>query len=70
MAVVAHVLWDKSENPTKYVSDQLGIERWQLREAIHKIKASSGPTDRVIIYDDGTLTDSNGEPVGNILDEI
>jgi hypothetical protein len=72
MAVVAHVIWDKSGNPTNYVSDQLEIERWQLREAIHKIKASSniGPSDRVIIYDDGTVTDIDGEPVGNILDEI
>jgi hypothetical protein len=66
--VAADVIWVQRGNPPKYVSDQLGIERWQLREAIHKIKASSniGASDR----DDGTVTDTNGEPVGNILDEI
>ncbi|HJW79683.1 MAG: hypothetical protein ACJ8DU_00045 [Microvirga sp.] len=66
------IIWDKSTNPTDYVSDQLGIERWQLRTAIHKIKASNnlhGP-DRVIIYDDGDVTDENGSQIGNIFDEI
>ncbi len=51
---MAKVIWDKSANPDDYVSDSLGIERWQLREAIHTIKAANdlGPQDRVIIYDD------------------
>jgi hypothetical protein len=72
MAVVAHVIWNKSGNPSNYVSDRLGIERWQLREAIHKIKASNnlGPRDQVVIYDDGTVTDINGEFLGNVFDEI
>jgi hypothetical protein len=69
---VASIIWNKARKPTRYVSDQLGIERWQLRAAIHKIKAVSnlGATDRVIIYDDGTITDEHGNPLGNIHDEI
>ncbi|HXQ52961.1 MAG TPA: hypothetical protein VN802_17860 [Stellaceae bacterium] len=67
-----NVIWDKRRNPTKHVSDRLGIERWQLREALHKIKARSnlGATDRVIIYDDGNIADEDGQVVGNINDEI
>jgi hypothetical protein len=66
------VIWDRRRNPTRHVSDALRIERWQLREAIHKIKTRSdlGPTDRVIIYSDGKVTDSNGAEIGNIYDEI
>ncbi len=69
---MARVIWDKKRNPTNYVSDSLGIERWQLRGAIHKIKtrANLGAQDRTIIYDDGTVTDESGEDVGNIYDEI
>jgi hypothetical protein len=66
------VIWDKKTNPTRYVSDQLGIERWRLRESIHKIKARSnlGSIDRVIIHTDGKVTDEDGEPIGNVFDEI
>jgi len=70
---MARLIWDKlRRNPTKTVSDQLRIERWQLRGAIHKIKAANnlGATDRVFIYDDGSVTDEKGEPLGNIHDEI
>lgn len=35
---MARVIWDRPENPPKYVSDQLGIPRWQLGEALHEIK--------------------------------
>ncbi len=54
------------------MSDQLQIERWQLREAIHKIKARSNlrPDDRVVIHDDGDVTGEDGEFIGNIFDEI
>jgi hypothetical protein len=50
---VSRVVWERSGNPTSYVSDALGIERWQLRDALHKIKARSdlGGMDRVTIYD-------------------
>jgi hypothetical protein len=59
---MARLIWDKLRwNPTKAVSDQLRIERWQLREAIHKIKAVNnlGATDRVFIYDDGSVPTAN-----------
>jgi hypothetical protein len=71
-ATLGRVIWDKIRNPTPYVSEQLKIERWQLREAIHKIKARSnlGAQERVIIYDDGKVTDVDGEHVGNVFDEI
>lgn len=69
---IARLIWDKRRNPTKGVSDQLRIERWQLREAIHKIKAANnlGATHRVLIYDDGSVTDEEGEWLGNIHDEV
>jgi hypothetical protein len=72
MAIVARVIWDRIGNPTPYVSNHLGIERWKLREAIHKIKTSSNirAAERIIIYDDGTVTDIDGEPIGNVFDEI
>ena len=66
------IICNKQGNPTEYVSDRLGIERWQLRAAIHKIKARNnlGATDRIVIYDDGNITDEGGEPIGNVFDEI
>jgi hypothetical protein len=69
---VSRVIWDRAGNPTRYVSDQLGITRVQLHVALHKIKAYSnlGATDRTVIYDDGSLTDENGDYIGNIHDEV
>ncbi len=66
------IIWDKPTSPTRYVSDRLGIERWQLRQALHEIKARSHlrATDRVIIYDDGNVTDESGIEIGNIHDEV
>ena len=69
---MARIIWDRSGNPTKYVSDQLHIRHSQLGEAIHEVKRASnlrGP-DRVIIYDDGMVTDEDGDVLGNIYDEI
>jgi len=65
------IIWSTSENPPKLVSDALGIERWQLRNALHIIKEEAGMsgTDRVIVWDDGTVSDTQGNP-GNIYDEI
>ena len=66
------ILWDRRGNPSPYVSQALGLEEWQLRQAIHKIKGRSplrGP-DRVIIYRNGGVTDENGEVLGNVYDEI
>jgi DNA-directed RNA polymerase specialized sigma subunit len=65
------IIWDRSGNPTRYVSDELRIEWRQLHQALHKIKAYNnlGATDRTVIYDDGEVTDANGDPLGNIFDE-
>lgn len=69
---MGRIIWDRSGNPTRYVSDALGIARWQLRAALHVIKrrADLGGQDRVVIYDDGKVTDVNGDEIGNILDEV
>jgi hypothetical protein len=69
---MAHILWDRSGNPTRYVSESLGVEEWELRSAIHTIKRRSGlsGTDCVIIYADGKVTDEQGEDLGNIHDEV
>ena len=69
---MSRAIWDRSGNPTHYVSNALGIARWQLREALHQIKrrADLGGPDRVVIYDDGSVTDANGNDIGNILDEV
>ena len=71
-AATPRVIWDQNRNPTKHVSDALGIERWQLREAVHKIKTNNNlrPADRIVIYNDGKVTDANGAEIGNIYDEI
>jgi hypothetical protein len=72
-------LWSKKGNPTRYVSDRLGIDRSELREAIHEIKRREGlgGTNRVTIYDNGDITlpvkdgaTTREEPLGNIFDEI
>jgi hypothetical protein len=69
---MARIIWDRRENPSEYVSDQLGITREQLGDAIHELKAASdlSPAERVIIYDDGTVTDEQGDVLGNIYNEI
>jgi hypothetical protein len=66
------IIWDRRRNPTRYVSDNLGIDRWRLGDAIHKIKRRSNltGTDRVIIYDDGSVADVDGTEIGNVYDEI
>ena len=69
---MARKIWSQPGNPPKWVSDTLVIERWQLREAIHKIKSSQGlgSADDVTIWDDGSVTDRRGDFSGDILDEI
>jgi hypothetical protein len=66
------VIWDKRRNPTKHVSEVLRIARWQLRGAIHRIKARSnlGAQDRIVIHSDGSVKDDGGAEIGNILDEL
>ncbi len=60
---MARIIWDQSGNPPKYISDQLGISRVQLGEAIHEIKHASNlrALDRVIRYGDGMVTDAHGD---------
>ncbi len=72
MARIARIIWNRPGNPPKYVSDQLGISERDLGRAIHSIKAESNlrGADRVIVYDDGAVTDEQGEPLGNVHDEI
>ena len=69
---MAHVIWNRRENPSKYVSDRLGITHEQLGEALHEIKASGNlrAANRVVIYDDGMVTEEHCEPLGNICDEL
>ena len=69
---MARVIWDRRENPSEYVSDQLGITREQLGDAIHELKTAGNlsPAERVIIYDDGKVTDESGYVLGNIYNEI
>ena len=69
---MARVIWDRRENSSKYVSDQLGITREQLGDAIHELKTAGNlsPAERVIIYDDGTVTDEFGYVLGNVYNEI
>jgi hypothetical protein len=66
------ILWDRRGNPSPYVSEALGIEEWQLRQAIHKIIGRSPLryADRVIIYRNGDVTDEAGDALGNVHDEI
>ena len=69
---MARVIWDQPGTPPKYVSDQLGISRVQLGEAIYEIKYASNlrAPDRVIIYQDGMVTDEHGDVLGNIYDKL
>ncbi len=69
---MARIIWDRRDNPPKYVSDKLHIHLWQLGDAIHELKTAGNlrPAERVIIYDDGTVTDEFGYVLGNIYNEI
>lgn len=65
------VLWDRGTLPPRYASDRLGISRWELREALHRIKryARLRGDDLTTIYDNGDVRDAAGNLIGNILDE-
>jgi hypothetical protein len=66
------IIWSNPGNPTKEVSRALGVERWQLRRALHRIKQGQGLTGRdcVTIWNDGSVTDEHGIVLGNVYDEI
>jgi hypothetical protein len=47
------------------------MEAPHFSSALHKLKAAGNLSgaDRVTIYRDGTVTDEQGEPLGNLHDE-
>jgi hypothetical protein len=63
---------EQSGKPTNEVSRVLGIERRQLRRALHRIKRAQGlkGADRVTIWNDGSITDPQDNVLGNVYDEI
>jgi hypothetical protein len=68
---MARIIWGNPGNPPNEVSRILGVTRPQLGRALHRIKrwAGLGGRDRVIIWDDGSVTDELGFIIGNIYDE-
>ncbi len=69
---MARIIWSNPGNPTNDVSHALGIPRWLLGRALHRIKKAQGlkGADRVHIWDDGMVTDELDDVLGNIYDEI
>ena len=67
----ARILWSNPGNPPDSVARALGMAPRHFGRALHKIKAASdlSGADRVIIYSDGTVTDAQGELIGNLHDE-
>ena len=67
----ARILWSNPGNPPDSVARALGMEPRRFSRALHKIKAASdlSGADRVIVYQDGSVTDDQGEPLGNLHDE-
>ena len=67
----ARVLWSNPGNPPDSVACALGMEPRHFSRALHKIKAASdlSGAERVLIYDDGSVTDQQGELLGNLRDE-
>ncbi|MBV8739228.1 MAG: hypothetical protein JO007_18665 [Alphaproteobacteria bacterium] len=65
------ILWSRPGNPPASIARTLGLEARRFSRALHKIKAAAdlSGTDHVIIYTDGTVTDEQGEPIGNLYDE-
>jgi len=72
MRGMAIIIWSNPGNPTNEVSRALGIERQQLRQALHRIKRAQGlkGADRVTIWNDGLVTDPQDNVLGNVYDEI
>lgn len=64
-------VWSNPGNPPTAVARQLGMEPSHFSRALHKIKAASdlSGSDRVVIYSDGSVTDEQGERLGNLHDE-
>jgi hypothetical protein len=67
----APVLWSNPGNPPDFVARALAMAPRHFSRALHKIKAANdlSGADRVIIYNDGSVEDERGEPLGNLYDE-
>jgi hypothetical protein len=67
----AYVLWSNPGNPPDSVARALGIDPRRFSRGLYKIKPASdlSGADRVVRYSDGTGTDAQGEPLGNLHDE-
>ncbi len=67
----ARILWSNPGNPPDSVARALGMATRHFSRALHKIKAASdlSGADRVVIYSDGSVTDEQGAPLGNLHDE-
>jgi hypothetical protein len=67
----ARILWSSPGNPPDAVARALGMAPWRFGRALHKIKAAAdlSGADRVVIYNDGSVTDKQGEVLGNLYDE-
>jgi hypothetical protein len=54
------------------MTNLLNLTHTTLGNAIHELKTAGdlSPAERVIIYDDGTVTDETGYVLGNIYNEI
>jgi hypothetical protein len=65
------ILWSSPGNPPDSIARALGMEPRHFSRALHKIKAAGDLSggDRVVIYTDGSVTDEQGEPLGNLHDE-
>ena len=65
------VIWNRGGNPVAYVSARLGLSEAEVSAAIHAIKAAARlrGADDITIYDNGDVTDANGDEIGNIYDE-
>jgi hypothetical protein len=67
----ARVLWSRPGNPPDSVARALGMTPRRFSRALRRIKAASDlfGADRVVIYNDGSVTDDQGEILGNLHDE-
>ena len=65
------ILWSNPGNAPEWIARTLGMEPRRFSRALHKIKAAAdlSGADRVVIYSDGSVTDGQGEPLGNLHDE-
>lgn len=61
----------KPGKPPDSVARALGMEPRHFSRALHRIKAANdlSGADRVLIYSDGSITDEQGAPLGNLYDE-